>query len=369
MKRAAPNGTLTIIRSQDINRDTNPIIFHIVSCYEEFYSKFSQTDGNYKNSYVFCNSAFKRNANSNQLLDINFFGREFYEGNKFAIRSLRLCDFFRNNSMIELDELHDSGLAFTPAVWIRLQAAGRLAVNRMKKNNDSDNITLSIEEFLTKSKKGSKKIRKILDTVPTILADPNNLQIVRTFRILTGTAPQTIGNTKMCLNAWGRPALQNNMREFLFKQRTNQLSLNNRLNAFDATVDPRCNFCRIIDHDTTTRDSFAHVFFECPVTENLLRHFCSIFEPHLDIETETFKNLYWYGHDDGILDSGQYVLLIMDCFRFILWSFKKRRKIPNWLTFERELLFLIETTASRNIGLKNGILNTNLIANFLRVRG
>ena len=69
-----------------------------------------------------------------------------------------------------------------------------------------------------------------------------------------------------------------------------------------------------------------------------------------------------------IADNMHYVL-IMDCFRFILWSFKKRRKIPNWLTFERELFFLIETTASRNIGLKNGILNTNLIANFLRVRG
>ena len=159
------------------------------------------------------------------------------------------------------------------------------------------------------------------------------------------------------------------MREFLFKQRNNQLSLNNRLNAFDINVDPRCNFCRILNNNTRTRDSFSHLFFNCPVTRVLLQQFANIFEPNLDIGSENFKKLYWYGGADGVEGSGQYTLFIMDCFRFIIWNFKLRRKIPNWPLFERELFFLIETTVARNIGLRNSVLNTNLIANFLRVRG
>jgi len=367
--RAAPNRAITQIRSLDINSDTNPLIHYITTCFEHFYAKFSEVDGNYKSAYIFGNPAFTRDATTNLLLDKQFFGHEFYNANKNAIRSMRLCDFFRGGRMIDLEVLRESGLILTPAIWIRLQAAARLATGRLKKDDDSDNISQTIEEFLTKSKKGSKKIRKILEIVPVAFADPNNLQIVRSFNELIDLAQQDQKLTKLCLSSWNRPALQNNMREFLFKQRNNQLSLNNRLNAFDINVDPRCNFCRILNNNTRTRDSFSHLFFNCPVTRVLLQQFANIFEPNLDIGSENFKKLYWYGGAEGVEGSGQYTLFIMDCFRFIIWNFKLRRKIPNWPLFERELFFLIETTVARNIGLRNSVLNTNLIANFLRVRG
>ena len=64
---------------------------------------------------------------------------------------------------------------------------------------------------------------------------------------------------------------------FLF--RNNQLPLNNRINAFDDTVDPRCTFCRIIDNNTASRDGLSHVFRTCIVTDRLIAQLITKLEP------------------------------------------------------------------------------------------
>jgi hypothetical protein len=120
-------------------------------------------------------------------------------------------------------------------------------------------------------------------------ADPANLQIVLYFQDLTGTGPPPVETLEIGLGSWNRSALQNNMREFLFKFRNNQLPLNNRVNAYDMNVDPRCSFCKIIDNQSTTRESFDHLFLNCPVTRNLLSRFTSNLVPVPDMDLKNLK--------------------------------------------------------------------------------
>jgi hypothetical protein len=54
---------------------------------------------------VFENMAFQRNANDAQLLNRNFFGREFFHLYEEKIRCLKLCDFFRDGRMVPQREL------------------------------------------------------------------------------------------------------------------------------------------------------------------------------------------------------------------------------------------------------------------------
>ena len=159
------------------------------------------------------------------------------------------------------------------------------------------------------------------------------------------------------------------MREFIFKFRNNQLPLNNRLSAYDNTVDPRCNFCRIIDNQSTTRDSFEHFFLTCRVTKSLLNNFSRKLEPAPDTNSEYFTKLYWFGSCDTDPHMEKFIILAMDLFRFVLWTFKCRKKVPNWPMFEREFNFLLVTTLDRNTSLKLGFMNLNMLANIYPALG
>ena len=366
---AAPEKNLTLLRSLDLDPVSSPILHNIASSFEKFYSDFSRVNGNFKAAYVFSNEAFKRSAADTGLLDIQFFGQEFYNANKHRIRSLKFCDFFSEGRMKTRQQLEIDGLPVSPALWLRLQSAGSLAWNTLRKRDATDNIFVEIYTFLNNWKKGSKLIKKTMLNTLQADADPLNLQITVSFQNLSETGPPPLETLENCLGAWYRSSLQNNMREFLFKFRNNQLPLNNRVNAYDDNADPRCSFCRIVDNQSTTRESFKHLFYECPVTSNLLGHFVQKFVPVPRMDTVNFKNMYWYGTFPENQHAEKPILFIMDCFRFTLWSFKTRRRIPNYLLFDREMDFLIMTTLDRTKEFKYKVANINMLANFVQARG
>ena len=326
-------------------------------------------DGNYKEAFVFKNSAFTRNIDDDGLLDAGFFGHDFYRLHTNCIRKLKFNDFFRNGRICTRDDLANLGLPVSVTLWMRLRAAGALAWIRLRKTDNSDMKITSIESFVTGYKRGSKRIRKILEDDKEKEQKLPDLTIVRTFYTLTGSEPQDNQTLKNCLAAWRPAFLQNNMREFIFKFRNNQLALNNRVNAYDNTVDPRCSFCKIIDYQSTTRENFKHLFLTCPVTRVLMEHFILRLEPVPNLDTVIFEDMYWFGRIVNERSAEPLLLFIMDCFRFTIWNFKVRRKVPNWPLFERELLFLISSTANRNTSLKYKLSACNLIANYLPAHG
>ena len=61
-----------------------------------------------------------------------------------------------------IDEFQEDGLPLSPAIWFRLQAALIYAKNTLRKFDNSNNITETVLQFITKIKKGSKSFRRIL---------------------------------------------------------------------------------------------------------------------------------------------------------------------------------------------------------------
>ena len=122
-----------------------------------------------------------------------------------------------------------------------------------------------------------------------------NIRCVRKFAQLTDTTVPENKNIAACLGNWYHSYLPNDFRNFLFLFRNNQLPLNNRINAFDDTVDPRCTFCRIIDNNTASRDGLSHVFRTCIVTDRLIAQLITKLEPIPDPNSIEFKHMYWYG--------------------------------------------------------------------------
>jgi hypothetical protein len=297
------------------------------------------------------------------------FGLNLYNRHKISIRKLKFEELYNNNSFKTLAEFHTDGLPISMLTWFRLQLMANNAIRSYTRIDNNKKKTILIENFLGNIKKGSKKFRIILDKKPDLDADPHNLRIVTTFMELTNTINQSERALKRCLGSWNHVYFDNNIREFLFKFRNNQLGLNNRINAFDPTHDPRCNFCKIRDNTTRTRDSFIHLFYQCQTTNSLLRHLLNLFEPVPDMNTNMFYNMYWYGcYDEN--PTWEFTLnIVFDVFRFLVFKHKLRRKIPNSLQFINELKFILEITARRNQSIRVALLANNMIANLLPALG
>ena len=370
LRAAAPEHNITLIKSCDLSPEFNPILHGMALSFEYFYGEFSKLNGNYKNAYIFRNPAICRGGDTDLMLDINFFGEDFYHAHKPRIRKLTFSDCFVGDRVKTVAELAQDGLPLQPACWLRLQAALHLARNRLRKNDESEQATENLDTFLSRVKKGSKKFRLILDACAFRNADPTNLRTVQTFAELTNTLPPPKMALIKCIGIWKFSWLKNDMRNFLYLLRNNGLMLNNRLNAIDNTVSPFCTFCKIIDRETNTRDSFSHFFRDCAVTRRLLTVWCTKFEPPIDGNSPEFDQLYWYGTAPaGVEDNVMLNTLIVDSTKYVLWKFKNRRTIPNSIVFLNEIGAVLTNIRWLSPKIDNKLVGYNFVANFLQALG
>ena len=166
---------------------------------------------------------------------------------------------------------------------------------------------------------------------------------------------------------WNHQFFSNDFRQFLFLYNNNTLGINTRVNAFNAQVDRRCCFCRILNNETLNEETFLHVFFTCPTTRSLLCTLINRLEPRPDPDLLSFREMYWY----GINDSGNsFILLaIFDIFRYCVWKFKLRRRVPNANMFMREFDFCLDIVCSANVSFRTSIQRLNLLANIIPALG
>jgi len=198
---------------------------------------------------------------------------------------------------------------------------------------------MDLAEYLNGYKKGSKKIRKILDNSLAENIDIVGLRTVISFsEIVDLVIPQT-SVLKNVLALWSLGALTNEHRSILFFEQNNTLPVNARLNAINANINGKCTFCRIIDWEGATRETFMHFFLNCPVSRNLIQIVVALCDDVPPLNTINFRKLYWYGiffNDDNNIIS---YLTFFSLIRVQLYKFKLRRKIPNPDSFKNEFLF------------------------------
>jgi hypothetical protein len=211
------------------------------------------------------------------------------------------------------------------SLWMRLQSALLYSkkINRYERDLDSDGKYLA--DFLNKIRRGSKKFRQVIDKSRYLGDSPSKLSIVATFAKLTDTPPPSPECLKNILSSWNNSHLENHFRDFLYKFRQNILRTKDRLSHL-VTTETNCHFCKSFSVPIYQKETFMHLFRTCPFTSNILSKFLILNKIVIPIATSTFDKAYWYGTIDQ--STCKPSLLLFDCFRYGIWHFKSKKKIP-----------------------------------------
>jgi len=192
------------------------------------------------------------------------------------LSKLKLADLLNvNNKLLDRGELElFLGFTLRDGAYDEIAYIGRLYAKRIK--NVSPQIKLN--QFLNSFKKGSNKIRKILDANP-IPANLNQNRSFLTHKKTIGIGEQIDEKTikKNWLGIWNKSFFPNDIRTFLFKSNSNTLGVGNRVHHINPEKNPGCALCLKIKNLPEPIETFAHVFWECPVVSKINERFFQTF--------------------------------------------------------------------------------------------
>jgi len=213
----APDYDIIRLRKIDIDRERHPILFNLVESLEYFHGQLIKENGNRFLCNIFCTPGIAYD-NGNSVITIGTFGRDFYTMHKEIIRRLTYGDFFINERQRTLDDIRENFLPVTVNIWLRIRSAIARTEQLLKKDDNTDSMKISTKDFLTGVSKGSKKVRQVLTRTRT-RQELANMRTVTTFCTLVGLPVPEKKVIEMYTKIWGFSFLQNEIREFIFKQR------------------------------------------------------------------------------------------------------------------------------------------------------
>jgi hypothetical protein len=370
LKSCSPNYNIAQVRPCDVDSNLHPILYNLVCDFRDFYGNFSKVNGNYKAAYIFDNPAFCWGPDFTGTLNINSLGPAFYTANRNLIRKLKFSDCFIGRNFKTVAEFATDGLNLSWARWMQLRTCILRSRDLLKKDEISDKKIDNIDNFLLSDRKGSKRFRMFFEKANFTAVNPQTNRALNTFARLIDLPVPAVDSVEKIFLSWTHSFIGNRTRDFIFKFRNNYLALNNRVNAYNQQVDPRCTFCRIRDPATVQRESLSHTFYDCPTSSNAINHvIITIFNHNLNAEEK--KEFYWNGaHPDPELrHCKDYLLLIWDLVRYIIYQYKQKRVVPNHIMILNDLIFCIRTTLMVKRQFRHMVANVNSLADLAQALG
>jgi Reverse transcriptase (RNA-dependent DNA polymerase) len=231
-------------------------------------------------------------------------------------------------------------------------------------NNSSLQVRpAKVVDILNKPKKGSKIYRKCLSRANAPRKEPND-NIYKKFLILCGIDQ---GQLPACVKAqyngyWYRYGLSNKLSEFLFKFINNLLGLNSRVHHFNRLVNEACTFCSIGNRIPAPRETFSHIFFDCPETEQTLKRFETKYLESLDLNTEEKRRMFWFlGQKSGqVTENNKFLQISAGTIMYYVWDCKLRKAKQSFAGCLNFYFFHLDIVRKLSAKFKDEMLGTNL---------
>jgi len=181
-------------------------------------------------------------------------------------------------------------------------------------------------------------------------------QTVKSFCKSAGVPSENEEIWARSLGIWNTFCYPNRFKTFLFKYYSNILGTGNRVAHFNQNSDPACVFCVKTHNFPAPLETFAHLFFDCPETEKVLKNF---FRKYFNGEITREK--FFNGNFDGTKRDCFAINLILDTLRFSIWQCKLLKNRIAFYTIEVETISLLENITSSSEKIKQSIMQCQFI--------
>jgi hypothetical protein len=273
-------GNIYNLRAKNFDAKTEPILHHIVSCFEKFLIAFTMVNENFRASFIFDNPSVPFEQGRN-----NFFGSRFIDwganrATTAKLQNLRVSDILPSvGNPLSWEEFRDrTGIGIPLQKFTVLKRACTSLEHRAIKEIPYQKKSESIEQWCNSKRQLSRKIRLILED-DLIEEIPHN---IRKFSENTETIINL--NQSRTLNGlWGNKFFDNGMKTFLFKLLNNTLGYNYIVANFVRNINKDCSFCILNGVGIKTRETPLHLFFDCPSVEPTLKTFYNWLWNTLDV--------------------------------------------------------------------------------------
>ncbi len=262
-------GTIFNIRSTDFDPRKELCLRSIVSSYERFLVSYTKLNENFKDSYIFDNTALTMGLRDNRKFNKNNFTPGFFRAYGERLKKLTIRDLLRD----EVTAIHrDEFIRRTniPIPFLTFQALiGVLETARVKygKVTTVEKESLDITTFINRSKKGSKRYRVVLNSVTQDYIPHNIVKFSRNVDTVIGLKESKTLNT-----LWTMGWFSNATKTFLFKLYNNTLGYNNAVAHFVRGHSLNCTFCDVAGNQEITDETPLHLFFQCEQVEGFIEN-------------------------------------------------------------------------------------------------
>jgi hypothetical protein len=331
-----------------------PLLKGIIDAFVSFRNQFGCLDSNFLRVPILNNPNFNYDRTDvKSFFDSNYFELNLPGINDNILRQLTWSDISSHGNLKTIDQLTALLNVQVPVpVHDNFRKGLKIAIKNSSKNESK--IT-HFSGFMSLKVKGSKNFRIVLAKAGSI-KQRSKCPLVNYCHIAEIEKIST--KPSMFINSfWCRPYHSSEIRTFIFKLHHNTLGLNNRVAHINPDRDPSCTFCKLTKNFPCVKESFTHLFWYCPTTTYLFEKFANEFFGAVPV-----KKLFFTGTDENG-NFSEAVFEICSLFKYVLWQFKLRKRIPTWPSFKSDLNYLLQMSCKSSKKLEIAITNNILFRN------
>jgi len=353
------NFSLSTVRMDNFSRDGNPLLWSIANAVCQFQMEYWKKNENFMEAPVFDNEFFlcekpRPRAALPGCIKLTRIRREIRNAHFFRLRMLKMKNIFDDGTVLDFHTFcARTDIPFTVNEYMYISTGARYARERYGNKPNSTGKSECIIAGIYAKKGSSKKYRQVLDLkykyTPVL-----ELRTVRTF---TGLVNVEITDPDWCgflVSIWNLHMLPNNIRWFAFQFFNNSLPIGTRL-AARYRADPLvrindlCTFCTKANAVNPVRESFCHLFFECPQIENCVSRYTTKYGgPNFGVESR--KKFFFTGSEEEDWTNNAKINAVHNLiFMYGIWCSKLARKIPNFVTIEENMLTIFDAAVSISV--------------------
>ncbi len=186
--------------------------------------------------------------------------------------------------------------------------------------------------------------------------------MVKTFFELINVEKPEYAQLKELYGSWNWSFMSNRFRTFCFQFVNNSLGIKTRIAARyrnrAVLLEDKCTFCLKANIRDPSRESFLHLFYECPCINGLCQRLLTMFFPHT-AGANSQRRAYFSGIVDGTKETDLFFNTVTALsFNYIIWQCRLKKIIPGIATILEEFDNLFNNLTCMSESIKESAVNS-----------